>query len=251
MLLARTGPLPGAADWSHGAANAASTGASEDNFIRSPTAVLWFDAAQRWHKYPGQVQVRVAGGQLVLFEEGVLRASDVYTGRRMWEVEVPLGAKPLADAQARDVVRYSRHRQWGPPASLAPITQLVVVEDGIYLSAGTRCLVYDPATGKLLASINLPEDLRRPWTNLRVVGDNLVGNSGAHVLCMNRHTGELRWRFEAARETLSLAVGGDRVYCAELTDPRRGVMLRNTSKWPLSRRIPAISGVVRGQSWLF
>ncbi len=126
VLLARSGSLPGAADWSHAEANAASTGASEDEFIRSPMAVLWFDAAQRWHKYPGQVQVRVAGGRLVLFEEGVLRASDVYTGRKLWEVEVPLGAKPLTDPLAREAVRYARHRQWGPAASLASTTQLVV-----------------------------------------------------------------------------------------------------------------------------
>ena len=94
MLLTRSGALPGAADWSHAEANAASTGASEDEFIRSPMAVLWFDAAERWHKYPEQNQVRVAGGRLVLFEEGVLRASDVYTGRKLWEIEVPLGENP-------------------------------------------------------------------------------------------------------------------------------------------------------------
>ena len=58
-------------------------------------------------------------GVLMLFEEGVLRASDVYTGRELWEVAVPLGEKPLTDPLARDAVRYARHRQWGPPASLA------------------------------------------------------------------------------------------------------------------------------------
>ena len=71
LLLARPGPLPGAADWSHAEANAAGTGASDDDFIRSPMSVLWFDAAQRWHKYPGQNLVRVAGGRLVLYEKGL------------------------------------------------------------------------------------------------------------------------------------------------------------------------------------
>jgi len=37
VLLARSGPLPGAADWSHAEANAASTGASEDQ-LRSPAS---------------------------------------------------------------------------------------------------------------------------------------------------------------------------------------------------------------------
>jgi len=222
VLLSRSGPLPGAADWSHAQADAASTGASQDEFIRSPMAVLWFDAAQRWHKYPGQIQVRVAGGRVVLFEEGVLRASDVYTGRKLWEVAVPLGAKPLADANARDDVRYMRHRQWGPQASLASTTQLVAIEDAIYLSAGTRCLVFDPATGESAGHIDLPDDLKTPWANLRVYGAYLAGSSGAHVLCVHRRTGDLQWRVETKRAALSLAVGGDKVFCAELTDPKRG-----------------------------
>lgn len=222
VLLVRSGSLPGAADWSHADANAASTGASEDDFIRSPMAVLWFDASQRWHKYPEQDLVRVAGGRLILFEEGVLRASDVYTGRKLWEVEVSVGVKPLADPLARQAVRYGRHREWGPRPSLSPGTQLVAVEDAIYLSEGTSCLVFDSATGQPSGSIRLPEDLETPWSNLRVFDDDLVGSSGRHVLCMDRRTGALRWRVEAARAALSLAVGGDKVFCAEVADPRRG-----------------------------
>ncbi|MBN2476323.1 MAG: PQQ-binding-like beta-propeller repeat protein [Pirellulales bacterium] len=222
VLLARSGALPGAADWSHAEADAAGTGASQDDFIRSPMAVLWFDAAERWHKYPGQNQVRVVGGRLVLFEEGVLHASDVYTGRRLWEVEVPLGQKPLTDPFAREAVRYARHRQWGPGASLASTTQFVVVEDAIYLSESTSCLVFDPATGAPAGHIDLPDGLETPWTNLRICGDYLVGNSGPHVLCLQRRTGELLWQYEATRDALSLAVGGNKVFCAELTDARRG-----------------------------
>jgi len=197
-------------------------GASQDDFIRAPLAVLWFAAALRWHKFPGQDQVRVAGGRVVLFEEGVLRASDVYTGREMWQVEVPFGAKPLTDAAARDAVRYARHRQWGPPASLASTTQLVVLDDAIYLSAGTSCLVYDPASGEQSGSIDVPDDLKTPWANVRVVGNRLVGSSGANVLCVDRRTGESLWRVETTRTALSLAVGGNKVCCAEIADPQRG-----------------------------
>ena len=222
VLLLRSGALPGAADWSHAQANAACTGASEDEFIRSPMAILWFDAAQRWHKYPGQVQVRVAGGRLVLFEEGVLRASDVYTGRTLWQLDVPIGGHPLTDSEAREAVRYARHREWGPSASLASTTQLVAVADAVYLSAGTSCLVFNPETGESTGQIDLPEDLITPWLNLRVYGDYLVGTSGAEVLCVNRHTGRLYWRIQAKRDALSVAVGADKVFCAELTDPRRG-----------------------------
>jgi outer membrane protein assembly factor BamB len=222
VLLRRDGALPGAADWSHAEANAASTGACEDTFIRPPLAVLWFDAARRWHKYPGQVQVRIAGGRVILFEEGVLHASDVYTGRELWEIEVPFGTKPLTNPSARDAVRYARHRQWGPRATLPSTAELVVTGDAIYLSAGSGCMTFNPATGERTGQIDLPEGYDKPWTNLRVSGDYLVGSSGNHVLCVDRHTGKLRWHLETAQDELSLAVGGEKVFCAELADPRRG-----------------------------
>jgi len=215
VLLARSGPLPGAADWSHADANAASTGASEDG-LRAPKALLWFDAAQRWHKFPGQNQIRVVGGRVVLLEQDMLRATDVYTGRQLWET--PLSDDPLD----RRRIRYTRHRQWGPPPSLSPATELVAVQDAIYLSYGRRCRVFDPATGQSTGSIELPEDLTAPWANLRVSGEHLVGSSDRHVLSVNRRTGQLLWRVEAARPALYLAVGGNKVLCAELANPQRG-----------------------------
>jgi hypothetical protein len=164
----------------------------------------------------------VVGGRIILSEEGVLRASDVYTGRTLWETSVEIGENPLVDPSDRQAVRYARHRQWGPPPSLLPTTQLVAVQDAIYMSQRTTCQVFDPATGQVTGRIGLPDGLESPWANLRVDGEYLVGSSGPHVLCMHRRTGELRWRFQAARSSLSLAVGDGRVFCAEVADPRRG-----------------------------
>jgi hypothetical protein len=226
VLLVRSGALPGAADWSHAEANAASTGASEDE-LRSPNAVLWFGASQRWHKYPGQNQVRVSGGRLIVYEQGFLRAGDVYTGRKIWEVELS------EEALDRGKLRYARHRQWGPGASLSPTTELVALPDAIYLSDGTTCLVFDAATGESTKRIDLPDDLETPWANLRVAGDYLVGSSGQHVLCMNRGTGELVWRVEAERSPLYLAVGGNKVFCSEL--PNHNAAKSNTATAALLR----------------
>lgn len=49
-----------------------------------------------------------------------------------------------------------------------------------------------------------------------------MGSSGRHVLCVNRRTGKLLWRVEASRGSLSLAVGGGKVFCAELAATREG-----------------------------
>ncbi len=222
VLVNREGALPGAADWSHAQANAASTGASEDERVGSDLGVLWFDGRYRWHKYPGHVLVRVAGGRRILLEEGLLQAADVYTGRILWETEAPIGVEPIAQAHARDAMRLQRQRRWSPSASLSPATELVALEDAIYVSNGASCLVIDAATGEGVGRIELPGDLEEPWANLRVSGDYLVGSSGQHLLCVNRHTGELIWRAEKDRTGLSLAVGDGKVFCAEVANPRRG-----------------------------
>jgi len=99
---------------------------------------------------------------------------------------------------------------------------LVAIVDAIYVSDGTTCMVFDPATGKQVARIDVPDDLDTPWANLRVSGDYLVGSSGQHVLCMDRRTGKLVWRMEATRAPLYLAVGGNKVLCSELANPQRG-----------------------------
>jgi outer membrane protein assembly factor BamB len=222
VLLARKGPLPGAADWSHPAANAACTGASRDEFIRPPMSILWYDAAQRWHKFPGQNLVRVAKGRLVLLKEGRLRASDVYTGRTLWQIDVPVGEPPLSDNQSFEEIRYERHRVWGPKPSLDGKTQMVLLDDTIYLSNGTKLLRFDAATGRAIGTIELPEDFDQPWLNLRVARDYLVGTSGPHIVCLHRRTGDLLWRVATDRSELSLAVGAEKVFCAELVNPRHG-----------------------------
>ncbi len=222
VLLAREGALPGAGDWSHDQADAANSGAAQDDFVRSPLALLWFDASQRWHKYPGQSQVRFAGGRLVLVDDTVLQALDVYTGRELWQLDVRGDLEPLDDPSGRDAVRQARHLQWGPSPTVPATTELVAVEDAIYLSDGTTCRVIDPAKGQVVGQIGLPEELETPWSNLRVQGEFLLGTRGPHVLCFNRHSGELQWRREADRAALSLAVSGDRVFLAELANVRRG-----------------------------
>ncbi len=240
VLVSREGALPGAADWSHEQANAAGTGASKDRRVGSDLAVLWFDGRHRWHKfwfdsagqaayrspethyYPGHVLVRVAGGRRILLEEGLLHASDVYTGRTLWETEVPIGVKPLAEARARNAIRRQRQRRWSPPAGLSPATELVALEDAIYVSEGTACLVFDAATGEPAGRIDLPGDLKEPWANLRITGRYLVGTSGRHLLCVDRHTGDVLWNMEMARAGLSVAVGGGKVFCAETANLRRG-----------------------------
>jgi outer membrane protein assembly factor BamB len=188
VLLSRDGALPGAADWTHAEADAGNTGASTD-LVRTPLELLWFDTPKRWLRAPGSTLVRVCAGRMLIKAER-LHAIDVFTGRRLWETEFP----------------------WRHNAG----DQLVALEDAIYVTGGTTCLVLDPATGRKSGQIELPAGLKGAWANLRAWQGYLVAQSGLELVCLNRRGGELVWKHHCGRPPLSVAVGGKKVCCAEL-----------------------------------
>mgnify|MGYP005836807953 FL=1 len=195
LLVSREGPLPGSAPWSHGDANAANTGASEDRFLTAPMELLWFDGPARWIRTPGATLVRVAGGRMFLKAQNLI-AVDVFTGRRLWEVALPF------------------------PHTV--IDQMIAIDDAIYITGDRTCFVIDPATGREMKRIELPAEMDQPWSNLRVEREFLIGQSGPHLLCLNRASSQIVWQYECGCPSLSVAVGNGRVFCAELANKRRG-----------------------------
>jgi hypothetical protein len=132
----------------------------------------------------------------VLIKANKLLAFDVFTGRQLWEAKLPFGH--------------------------AVTDQLVATPEAIYATGGKTCVILDPATGKESRRIELPDELPGASQNLRCWKDHLVSTNGRYVVCVNRHTGEVLWRQECNRTALSVSVGGGRVFCAELLNPRRG-----------------------------
>ncbi|MBM4094353.1 MAG: hypothetical protein FJ276_33840, partial [Planctomycetes bacterium] len=217
VLLSRAGRLRGSADWSHAEADAAGTGASEDTAVRAPLDLLWFDTPPRWIRTPNAATVRVSGGRL-LVKSDKLQAVDVYTGRPLWTVPLPFQPR-VGD-------------------------QFVAIEDAIYLAGGGECHVLDPATGRKETQFNLPAGISGEWANLRAWQDYLVAQSGKRLFCVNRHSGELKWKLDCGRAALSVAVGGGRVFCADLADLRRGESERAHA---MTRALDVETGTVQWQ----
>jgi len=195
LLATRGGALPESDDWSHGGANAANTGASQDRSVKPPLARLWFDGAFRWHRQPGKSLVRIAGGRLFV-HTGKLHAIDVYTGRHLWQAD--MAASPPSEET------------------------MVATEDAIYLAAGRSCAVLDPATGKKTRDLKLPDDVAAPCSIIRVAGDSLFGACGNSLVCINRHTGKLIWKRQRQNRIGGLAVGNGKVFRADYVQPKRG-----------------------------
>ncbi len=69
--------------------------------------------------------------RVLVLETGLLRATDVYTGRRLWETKLEVGLVPVTEEERRLI-----HRWPNRPRSLSPATEMVAVEDAIFLSDG-------------------------------------------------------------------------------------------------------------------
>lgn len=206
LVLARQGGLPHSGQWTHEEADAANTGASHELLAAAPLELLWFDTPRRWSKEPSRTLVRVCAGRMFLKGDR-LEAVDVYTGRRLWELALPFGRET---DRAND--------------------QLVALEDAVYLAAGRVCLALDPANGATKGRIELPEGLDRPWANLRVADRFLVGQSGSHVVCFDRHSGRLLWRFACGSNSLSIALGGGKAFCSPVAGQPWGKTSTGTPK---------------------
>jgi outer membrane protein assembly factor BamB/SAM-dependent methyltransferase len=92
VSITRPGSLPGSSTWSHQYADAANSVVSKDKLVRAPLGLLWFGGPSNDRILPRHghgPSPQVAGGRLVIEGPDMLRCVDVYSGRVLWERELP------------------------------------------------------------------------------------------------------------------------------------------------------------------
>lgn len=254
--LMRDGPLPGAGNWTHEHADAANTRVSPDRLVKAPLGILWFggpgnDGVLPRHGHGPQPQF--IDGRVIVEGVHFLRALDAYTGRMLWQVQLP-GVGSFFNNLAHQ------------PGANSSGTNYISMSDGIYVALEKSCLRLDPDTGKPISEFRLPmlDGMKEPprWGYLNVVGDYLVAgadplidvpekkpakkkadnadddlndlglskllgkaargandnlSSSKHLLVMDRHTGKVIWMV-TARDGFrhnGICVGGGRLYAID------------------------------------
>jgi len=165
-VIERSGPLPGAANWTHEHADAANTRVSKDQIVRAPLGMLWFGGPSHEGILPRHghgPQPQVIDGRLILEGMDKMRATDIYTGRLLWEAPMP-GVGDFYN----NVVHQAGANGTG--------TNFISTSDGIYVAWRNRCVRLDPATGRTLSEFTLPGK-SSVWGYLNVVGDILIGGA--------------------------------------------------------------------------
>jgi len=267
--LIRAGALPGAGNWTHEHADAANTRVSKDSRVRAPLGLLWFggpshDGILPRHGHGPQPQV--IDGRLLIEGVDLMRATDIYTGRLLWETPLPgIG----------EFYNNTLHQ----PGANATGTNFVSLSDGIYVAWRNKCVRLDPDTGRIVSEFEVPGE-PSDWSAITVAGDYLIGaaepigevfvtrqtsgglddasapldqalkkllnfkvdndarSSSRRLFVMDRHSGRVHWQTTARLgfRHNSLCVGGGRLY---VIDRLSGLHLERLKKKGEPSRVPA------------
>src|SRR5262249_57756953 len=145
-LLTREGALPGSANWTHEHADASNSRVGRDTLVKAPLGILWFggpshDGILPRHGHGPQPQV--IDGRLIIEGMDLMRCLDIYTGRILWETQLP-GVGTFFNNLAHQ------------PGANAAGTNYISTSDGVYVVYGKSCVRLDLATGKKTAEFTLP-----------------------------------------------------------------------------------------------
>ena len=229
--LSREGPLPESADWTHEHADASNTRVSKDKRVKAPLGLLWFggpgnEAILPRHGHGPQPQV--CQGRMFIEGMDLLRAMDIYTGRLLWEANLP-GVGSLYNN--------TEHQ----PGANSSGTNFIATPEGVYVAIDRACVKLDPATGEKTAEYQLPAEAGEKetprWGYLNVDEKYLVGganpqfnegltksrgendnySSSRRLVVMERASGKVVWTATARSgfRHNAICLGGGRLYCID------------------------------------
>ncbi|HYW80215.1 MAG TPA: PQQ-binding-like beta-propeller repeat protein, partial [Thermoguttaceae bacterium] len=159
-VLVREGALPGAADWTHNYADAGNSVVSADQRTKAPLGVLWFGGPPNDEVLPRHghgPSPLVAAGRLFIEGPDMLRATDIYTGRQLWQTSLP-GLGTYYDNTSHQ------------PGAGEIGSNYVALEDAVYVVYGSNILELDSATGRTKRQFALEPTTDNPKPNWGYIG---------------------------------------------------------------------------------
>jgi len=162
LLIRRSGALKGAANWGHQNADPGNSLTSKDTLVKLPLGLLWFGGPSNDDVLPRHghgPSPQVVNGRLYIEGPDMLRAVDIYTGRRLWQANIP------------KVGKYYDNTSHHPGANEIG-SNYACTTDAVYVFRPEYCLKLNAETGKEEDRFKLPNGAK--WGSLVIVGDKLV-----------------------------------------------------------------------------
>ncbi|MFQ6034576.1 MAG: PQQ-binding-like beta-propeller repeat protein [Sedimentisphaerales bacterium] len=236
-VLERAGALPGSADWTHNYADASNSVVSNDQLVKAPLGLLWFGGPTHGGDSYNRILPRhghgpnpqVVAGRLFIEGPNIMRAVDVYTGRVLWEADLP-GVGKHYD--------YTSHEA----GANAIGSNYATATDGVYICYGTECRRLDPKNGATISTFRIADPTYgyatfgqvKIWDDLLIVAANpipyngIVGGRGNYseassrfLVVMDRFSGTILWQRRANHSFHhnTIIVGNDILYCIDRIVP--------------------------------
>jgi len=240
-MLARVGPLPGSAPWTHQYGDAANSVKSDDQLVKAPFGILWFGGSSNEALLPRHSHgppEQIIGGRLFIEGSDIMRALDVYTGRVLWEASLPGIGAPFNVLERN-------------PGANHIGTNYACAEDGVYVAYGEQCIHLDPATGAVASTLDLPGNhvfsQVKIWDDLLIaaadpkvfdsgpIGENNWNATCSEYLCiLDRSSGELLWyrRADNAFHHNTIIIGNGTLFCIDRLPPGQEAALARRGLTP-------------------
>ena len=224
---------PGSDEWRYRYHDPGNAYGSNDRVVGDPMCLKWFSG---WHPGTSSAGTLVGDGRIILVGLGYddqrlsgtptpfLQAIDAYTGAQLWI------------RHGQDQLPYRRSpRDYG---QVQTTSDIALVGNSLYVLGGKACFEFDARDGTTRNVFPIPKEAQADksdiWVYLSSVGDLLYGSAGMSirlgsdwctkyprgnsesVFAIDRKTGALRWVHRADMMTSSLAIGGGKLYYADL-----------------------------------
>ena len=283
-VLQRVGPLLDSAPWTHQYADVSNSICSKDKRVKAPLGLLWFGGPSHLDVLPrhghGPPQ-QVIGGRLFLQGIKVLSARDVYTGRVLWRKDLPeLDTFGMYYDDTFNPDIYDRsYNQVHIPGANAWGANFVAADDRIYLIAGQKCLVMDPAAGDTIHEWQLKEkpDIGIPnWGYIGVYKDLLIAGAAPfhitqenkqwmlqfnhrfamgsrYLTVLDRYSGNVLWERQAEYNFRhnTIIAGHDKVFCIDGFSPTKmSFMTRRGLGFESKPRVLALDARTGKELWV-
>ncbi|MEK6234529.1 MAG: PQQ-binding-like beta-propeller repeat protein [Planctomycetales bacterium] len=169
-VVKRAGALPGSSDWSHQYADAGNSVVSKDKLVKAPLGLLWFGGPPNDKVLPRHghgPSPQVAGGRLFIEGADMIRSVDVYTGRLLWEADLP-GVGSYYDVTSHF------------PGAGEIGSNYVSLPDSVYVLRGESILRLNAVNGETMREFKLEQGAdgsASTWGFLAASGDRLIAAS--------------------------------------------------------------------------
>lgn len=251
-MISKTGPLKGAADWTHNYGNIANTVKSDDEMVKAPLGILWFggnsnmDVLPRHGHGPSE---QVIDGRLLIQGINSISARDVYTGRLIWKKEfenlkedtwLVYYDETYDELNPLD----TKYNQVHLPGANARGTNFIATKEYVYTIEGTNCHLLDIKTGELIKTISTGDQNTQElgyigvYDNLLILGNNFTEyptitiegdkpererfvdfdlTASKELIILDRYSGEKLWSINSRYGFIhnSVIVGDGVLFCLD------------------------------------